>query len=139
MTVNKNNPKTHYNFTPFKHVEVNPLPSDTIENEAMTVREMFQRHAEGLIPPMKEGEYDPPTFTVDDVDITKNPDIDLVDIQEMANTVQEIEQTVKDIEVKITESKEAELLAKNTTSDAPASQEGKETEGTIEKGSEADV
>lgn len=82
--------KTQFNFEPFTQVENSEKPSLTLENEAYTIRELFERHAQGILPEYTDMQYDDdPQF--EDADFTRDPDVDLTDIDNAKSILENIE------------------------------------------------
>jgi len=69
------------------HSETNNSDTITVPGEAYTIRELLEKHTQGIYPQIaKEPQYEEnPDF--ENIDITKNPDFDLTDASEMKQSM----------------------------------------------------
>lgn len=76
--------RTIINYNPLDGREQNTLPSCTIPDESLSIREIFERYAQGrpLDIVQRTGYYEGDDF--DDYDDLDRPDVDLVDYHERA-------------------------------------------------------
>jgi len=70
-------------------------PSQTVKGDAYTVRELFEKHTAGIVPPIQRiGDYDDEA-DLDFPDPTKSPDFDLVDATQILTDIQPIKDAIE--------------------------------------------
>lgn len=111
--------RTIINYNPEDGQEYNTLPSCTIPDESLSIREIFERYAQGrpLDVVQRTGYYEGDDFDYyDDLD---RPDVDLVDYHERA-MFEEQERARIDAEIaaKAKERSDANAAADSATSNA---------------------
>ncbi len=82
-----------------EHMEVNKLPSRTIQGDSYTIKELLEKHTTGILPEIeRKGQY-PESVNFDDIDYSKVVQMDIVDQQYIKTNVQiTLDQMIEDVE-----------------------------------------
>ena len=98
---------TQYNFDPdsCEH-EKFAIPSQTIPDQAYTIRELLEKYSTGIMPPVGKIPHYEEDPDIDDPDFTRDPAFDLSDATRIKDESTEILQRVHDAEQKRAQEKE---------------------------------
>lgn len=92
------------NYLEYNHLkhpgEINTLETETVPNQAFTVKEVLLRFNNGTLPNIVQPVYYDDTDDYDNIDPTQNPAFDMVDAE---NILKQINNNKKEREEKITQ------------------------------------
>lgn len=76
--------------------EKNELPSLTVQGDAYTVKQLLEKHVQGIMPPVGlDPLYDHEEPSFEDDTTLRNPDLDLTDIDKIKDKIEDVQRRTK--------------------------------------------